>query len=139
MSSWATAPCTLSTRTSASASGGPAGRSRTAKSRQSSRVGRRRCAKGVLTMKRAAWCWFAGGLLLCGCAGSEVSSSGTVTLDGKPLADGDIRFIPIEGTSGPDAGAEIKDGKYNAFQTGLAGGKYRVSIAGHKESGYTEI
>jgi hypothetical protein len=61
--------------------------------------------------------------------------SGTVKLDGQRLAEGDIQFIPIEGTSGPDAGAVIKDGKYKVAQKGLAGGKYRVSISGYKQSG----
>src|SRR5262245_47077699 len=87
-------------------------------------------------MKTQAWCCYAAGLLLlCGCAGSEPSISGTVKLDGKPLAEGYIQFIPIEGTSGPDAGAPIKDGKYKVVEKGLAGGKYRVSIRGHKQSG----
>jgi hypothetical protein len=87
-------------------------------------------------MKTRAWCCYVAGLLLlCGCAGSEPSISGTVKLGGKPLAEGDIQFIPIEGTSGPDAGAEIRDGKYKVVQKGLAGGKYRVSIRGYKQSG----
>jgi hypothetical protein len=87
-------------------------------------------------MKTRAWCGYAAGLLLlCGCAGCAPSISGTVKLNGEPLADGDIQFIPIEGTPGPDAGAVIKDGKYKVVQKGLAGGKYRVSIRGYKQSG----
>src|SRR5205814_4236173 len=59
-------------------------------------------------------------------------------VDGKPLAEGDIRFIPMEGTSGGDAGAVIRDGKYKAIVKDLATGKYRVSIRGYKQSGRME-
>jgi hypothetical protein len=64
--------------------------------------------------------------------------SGTVNLNGKPVAEGDIRFVPVEGTKGTDAGAVIQDGKYKVRLTGLAGGKYRVSIRGYKQSGRLE-
>src|SRR5262249_8121046 len=97
---------------------------------------KRQAVKEPSAMKTQAWCCYAAGLLLlCGCAGSEPSISGTVKLDGERLANGDIQFIPIECTSGPDAGAEIKDGEYEVVQKGLAGGKYRVSIRGYKQSG----
>jgi len=89
-------------------------------------------------MKLPTWCWLSAGLLLCGCAGSEPSISGTVKLDGKPLPNGYIQFIPIEATAGPDAGAAIKDGNYKVVRAGLAGGNYRVSIKGYNESGRTE-
>src|SRR5215510_3955324 len=122
MSSWGTAPCTLSNRASTSASGAAWAPLRAGKSRQSydeqgviSDLDIRHCRprlKGVFAMKHPTWCWFAAGLLLSGCASSDVSISGTVKLDGKPLADGDIQFIPTPGTSGPDAGAVITDGKY---------------------------
>lgn len=63
-------------------------------------------------MKTQTWCCsLAGLLLLCGCAGDESSILGTVNLDGKPVAEGDIRFIPIEANRGSDAGAVIRDGK----------------------------
>src|SRR5262245_31443003 len=86
-------------------------------------------------MKTRAWCCYAAVLLLlCGCAGAESSISGTVKLNGELAAEGAIRFIPIQGTSGPNAGADIKDGKYKVVQKGLAGGKYRVEISVYKDS-----
>ena len=89
-------------------------------------------------MKAQAWCCsIAGLLLLCGCAGSDPSISGTVSLDGVPVAEGDIRFVPVEGTNGPDAGAVIRDGKYKVVE-GLAEGKYQVSIRGYQQSGRWE-
>jgi len=83
-------------------------------------------------------CFLAGLLLLSGCGGAESSIWGTVSLDGKPVAEGDIRFIPLEGTEGADAGAVIRDGKYKVVVKELATGKYRVSIRGYKHSGRME-
>jgi hypothetical protein len=90
-------------------------------------------------MKARAWrCAVAGLLLLYGCGGSEPLISGTVNLNGKPVAEGDIRFVPVEGTKGADAGGVIQDGKYKVRLNGVAGGKYRVSIRGYKQSGRLE-
>src|SRR5689334_21251790 len=72
-------------------------------------------------------------LLFCGCGKPEPSVVGAVLLDGEPLPSGRIRFVPVEGTSGPDAGAVIEDGKYTVGK-GLRVGKYRVEIHGVKES-----
>ena len=90
-------------------------------------------------MKTQAWCCsVAGLLLLSGCADAESSIWGTVNLDGKPVVEGDIRFIPMEGTLGADAGAMIRNGKYKVVVKDLAAGKYRVSIRGYKQSGRLE-
>src|SRR5688500_13010891 len=53
-------------------------------------------------------------LLLAGCgADSDRGAvSGTVTLDGKPVENGSISFVPIEGTQSPSAGAVIGNGTY---------------------------
>jgi len=54
--------------------------------------------------------------------------SGSVKVDGQPLASGNINFDPVEGqaTSG---GAIIRSGRYVVPQGGgLVTGKYRVSI-----------
>ena len=53
---------------------------------------------------------------------------GTVTVDGKPLASGAIRFTPVEGgtTSG---GSPITDGKYSiSREQGLVPGSYKVAV-----------
>jgi len=90
-------------------------------------------------MKTQAWCCSLAGLvLLSGCGSVESSIFGTVNLDGKPVAQGDIRFIPMAGTAGADAGAAIRDGKYKTVVKDLATGKYRVSIRGYKQSGRME-
>ena len=46
-----------------------------------------------------------------GCGSSESAVSGTVTVDGAPLKEGDIIFEPADGQGTPAAG-KIVDGKY---------------------------
>jgi hypothetical protein len=58
--------------------------------------------------------------------------AGSVRLDGNPLPWGSIRFVPVEGTPGPDAGAVIDEGAYEVTR-GLTAGKYQVKINGCKE------
>lgn len=65
-----------------------------------------------------------------GCNGESrhVSVSGTVTLDGKTLDDGNIQFTP-DGSDGLAVGAMVSNGRYSLPNPpGLAPGKYRVSI-----------
>ena len=54
-------------------------------------------------------------LLLAGCAGDDTAGtvSGTVTLDGQPLKEGVIRFVPADGKT-PTADAPITDGNFKA-------------------------
>lgn len=57
--------------------------------------------------------------------------SGTVSFDGKPVAEGTIGFAPVNGVT--SSGAPIKDGKYSIEQEkGLPAGKYKVSISAPK-------
>ena len=51
-------------------------------------------------------------LLSSGCGGSGISVSGTVTLDGTPIADGYVSFTPESGTKGPAVAGRIKSGSY---------------------------
>jgi hypothetical protein len=52
----------------------------------------------------------AGALLAAGCRGGTVTVRGEVTLDGKPLEEGLITYVPVDGKA-PNAAA-IKGGKY---------------------------
>ena len=54
--------------------------------------------------------------------------SGTVTLDGNPVPEGEILFTDGDGKLGPDAG-KIKDGRFE-FQA--KAGKKRVEISASK-------
>ena len=69
----------------------------------------------------------------CGKAGNHASISGKVQLDGKPLEQGSILFIPIEGTKGVPAGGPIVNGDYRLHQAAQAVGVNRVEVqAVHK-------
>src|SRR5689334_16793809 len=73
------------------------------------------------------------GLVAPGCSGSgdelpREAVSGTVKLDGQPLANGAIQFTPDSGgaTSG---GSTITDGQYSIEQeNGLVPGSYKVAV-----------
>ncbi|MDZ7620665.1 MAG: hypothetical protein U1E05_26985 [Patescibacteria group bacterium] len=52
-------------------------------------------------------------LAVAGCGGGSTSASGDITYDGRPVERGAITFLPADGR-GPAAGAEIRDGRYQA-------------------------
>lgn len=66
-----------------------------------------------------------------GCAdatGGRSEITGKVTLEGKPLKEGDITFLPLE-KQDTQSGAGIKNGEYLVPRAnGLKPGKYRVQI-----------
>lgn len=78
----------------------------------------------------AAWLSAAAG---CGGGGLEtVPVSGTVSLDGKPLDHGFVRFVPVDTTKGRLATGTIqKDGKFTlstANSDGVLLGDYKVVV-----------
>ena len=79
------------------------------------------------------------GVFLGGCNGVPANRAhveGTVTLDGEPLEDGSIMFVPAEGTEGVVAGGEIVAGRYRlAGNTGPAIGRNRVEISSPRDTG----
>jgi hypothetical protein len=66
-------------------------------------------------------------LLLLGCSSGPrmYKVAGTVTLDGRPLPDGDVLFVPLDKSLSPEAG-KIKDGRFE-FQA--KEGKKRVEVS----------
>src|SRR5262245_18125341 len=58
---------------------------------------------------------------------SDPAVTGIVRLDGQPLPKGAIRFVPVEGTPGSEAGAVIREGRYT-IPKGLTVGKFKVEI-----------
>lgn len=74
-------------------------------------------------------------LALAGCAaGSEKAFSraavrGEVTLNGEPLTEGVVRFIPLEGTPGPKTSALVADGEFTLTDAfGPPIGTHRIEI-----------
>src|SRR5712692_7793236 len=81
-------------------------------------------------------CWPAH-LLVCALAVPACSSSykgrmevsGTVTLEGSPLKQGMVRFVPLD-KQDTESGSPITDGEYKVPQDkGLKPGKYLVQIS----------
>ena len=73
----------------------------------------------------------------CGRSGPErVVLSGTVTYDGKPIEEGQIRFLPVKGTKGPMCGTPIVEGKYTAdHKGGIPFGNHTIQIDGYHNTG----
>jgi hypothetical protein len=81
-------------------------------------------------------------LMLATCPGCgkngprRAAASGRVTLEGQPIEEGVIQFLPIEGTAGPEAGGVIANGQYDiAQQHGPFVGKARVELRASKKTG----
>jgi hypothetical protein len=79
-------------------------------------------------------------LLLVGCSSAPTGPKryaieGTVTLDGQPLATGDIVFAPT--TDGATAtSVDVEQGKFSATkERGLSVGTYRVEIMSNQLTG----
>jgi hypothetical protein len=65
--------------------------------------------------------------------------SGTVTLDGQPLASGTIQFTPVDQATGVAGGDAIRDGRFSIpRETGLVPGSYRVAIYSAGAAGRTK-
>ena len=82
--------------------------------------------------------------LLCAVAGSgcaraskpafpSATVQGTVTIDGTPVKEGSIQFIPEVGVKGQATQAKIIDGKYKATQVPI--GKVRAMFNITRETG----
>ncbi|MBL9124577.1 MAG: hypothetical protein JNG90_13160 [Planctomycetaceae bacterium] len=84
--------------------------------------------------RRQRLIWTAPLVLAClvGCGKNgppRTAVQGNVQFDGRPLAKGAIRFIPLEDTPGPETATEILAGKYKLAEAeGPPVGKLRVEI-----------
>jgi hypothetical protein len=72
-----------------------------------------------------------------GCSGSSTTGTvnGTVTLDGNPLQEGTVRFVPIDGKS-PTASASVAEGKFTAS---VPLGEMRVEFSAPKVVGRHKV
>jgi hypothetical protein len=84
-------------------------------------------------------------VIFVGCSGESATGpprmhvSGQVTYDGKPIPDGNIRFNPIDGTSGESPMVQIQEGKYDvpASMGLVVKGRYNVVITAERPTGKT--
>lgn len=79
------------------------------------------------------WGWFLmGAFLFCalGCAeGEPCSVKGQVTFQGKPIEQGNIRFLTVGETPGPGGASKITNGSYEVpAGSGMCAGSYTVAI-----------
>ena len=72
-----------------------------------------------------------------GCSGGgSTEVSGKVTLQGKPLPEGSIRFVPTVGTKGRPGSAVVTNGTYTIpLKDGMVPGKYKVEITARRKTG----
>lgn len=80
-------------------------------------------------------------ITLLGCGGRPTlptaAVSGTVTLDGKDLPSGVIRFVPLHGTPGQKTSFPIDDGRFVAeVELGPPIGKHRIEIESRDTGGF---
>jgi hypothetical protein len=78
-------------------------------------------------------------LALAGCSREtgRYSLEGSVTLDGQPLKQGTVSFMPEKGTKGPIAGGDVSEGKFLiAAKGGTFAGKFRVEITATRQAAY---
>lgn len=76
-------------------------------------------------------------VLALGCGGDgRQAVRGTVQVDGVPLTQGYITFIPGENTSSPSAGGPIVDGRFDIpAKGGVLPGTFRVEITAQRKTG----
>ncbi len=97
------------------------------------RIGLAVCISGSVVGILAAVCG-------CGRSGPERAVvSGKVTFRGKPLKQGQIRFIPLKDSDAPVSGAIILDGQYTADGNGgVPVGTHKVEIIGGLRTGLSD-
>lgn len=87
-----------------------------------------------------ATCWL---LMVCGCgSGGDARQrvTGTVALDGQPVANASISFQPTGKNQGPSAGGVVKDGRFELpAEAGVLPGEYLVMIQVVRETGKTLV
>jgi hypothetical protein len=94
------------------------------------------------SIARAGWLVLAVGSATCvGCGGAEddlprQAVTGEVMLDGRPLGQGQISFVPVSGDAGTQVGSPIAAGSYEvAREMGPVPGAYLVRIHGGSAGG----
>lgn len=73
---------------------------------------------------------------IAGCGGSTISVSGELSLAGKPIDTGNVRFFPVMETEEKGAVGPISNGRCEiAEKQGLVAGKDMVQVSGMQKAG----
>jgi len=74
---------------------------------------------------------------IAGCGRSDRAAvSGKITLDGQPVEDGTISFVPSGRSSNKAAQGKVQGGSYAIpVKEGLSGGPYRIEIHSNRKTG----
>lgn len=90
-------------------------------------------------MRTLAVCFPSLFLVFCGCGPSgpeQFAISGQVTYDGQPVENGDIGFIPADGSAAKTVGADLVNGRYEVSSyDGPQAGTYKVVIFAERPNG----
>ena len=86
----------------------------------------------VLVLQSALW-------LVAGCGGGgskRMAVHGKITVDGTPLPNGLIDFLPLDKQNGQPGGSAIEHGEYAiSAEKGLLAGDYQVQIRADRPTG----
>lgn len=87
-----------------------------------------------MVCSKFALCGLAACLCMAGCGSRNglMEIHGSVTYDGKPVQDGTVNFVPVNG-NGPTAAAIVTDGRYSVR---VAPGEKRVRIEAFRITGH---
>jgi len=81
-----------------------------------------------------AWCPVIAG---CSYGPPRAAVKGEVTLDGRPLRQGVIRFVPLDDGAGPKYSLPISNGEFAApASAGPAAGRHTIEIDSTDNGGY---
>ncbi len=73
---------------------------------------------------------------IAGCGSPGAAVSGTVTLDGKPVEDGTISFVPLGTSAATPAAGKVQGGSYAIpAKEGLRSGNHRVEVRWNRKTG----
>jgi hypothetical protein len=80
-----------------------------------------------------------GTVIGCGDDVKRAAVKGKVTIDGTPLPDGVITFVPLDKANAQPGGSPIANGQYAiSAANGLAAGEYQVQIRADRPTGKKE-
>lgn len=91
---------------------------------------------------RRGWLLASLALLATGCSRSDsgvprAAVTGVVTLDGRPLTNGMVRFVPTDGTKGPKTAVAVSVGMFSVdSEHGPVIGRHRIEIESTDDGGY---